>query len=55
MGVEMPKCIVCGSRADDIVYDKIDEKWEFVCKRHISQDRDLVVPRHMIEQLIGGF
>jgi hypothetical protein len=48
---KMASCVVCGRKATDIVYDKKKKVWVFNCPEHIVPQSDLVVPRHMIEQL----
>ncbi len=48
---KMASCVICGRKATDIVYDKKKKVWVFNCPEHIVPESDLVVPRHMIEQL----
>jgi hypothetical protein len=49
----MVTCDCCHKRkAQYIVYDTKHKSWVFNCAKCISEGKDLVVPPHMIEQLL---
>ena len=53
----MGKCVCCGKKATDIIYDTRPgcEGWFLNCAEHVDTRTDLIVPRHLIEQLIEDY
>lgn len=51
----MPTCECCKkAKATFIVYDTKHKVWVFNCPKCIAEGKDLVVPPHMIEQILAA-